>query len=76
MAVKYLITLPCTQLCCERVFNKLKKLKTDSRNALNQKNLNFLLLMYVESDLLSCLNYDDIIDDLAASSSELKRLLI
>lgn len=46
-ATKFLVTLPCTQVTCERCFSKLKKLEDCSRTSLSQDLLSSLLLIFV-----------------------------
>lgn len=75
-AYEYFLTLPCTEVTCERAFSKLKIIKSRLRSALQQQYLESLLLMYVERELTYELNIDDIIKSFARTSNELKRLLI
>lgn len=75
-AFEYFMILPCTEVSCERVFSKLKLIKSRIRSALLQENLDPLLLMYVERELTEAINIDDIVQSFARSSSELRRLLI
>jgi hypothetical protein len=42
---KTVLTLPMTQVCCERSFSQLKMIKTRLRNALRQDNLEAYMLM-------------------------------
>ncbi|CAI6362869.1 unnamed protein product [Macrosiphum euphorbiae] len=71
---KFVLLLPSTQTTCERVFSKLKIIKTKLRSSLHQEHLNPLLLMSIEKDIL--IDSDELIDTIANSSSELKTLLI
>ena len=73
---KYALTLPCTQVTCERIFSKLKKLMKPERSVLSGNTLNPLLLMYVENDILHLIDKNKIIDEIACSSAELKQILI
>jgi hypothetical protein len=68
--------LPSTQVTCERVFSKLKVIKTKLRSSLDQQNLEPLMLMAIEKDIT--LNVDEIklIDDIEKSSKETTRLFI
>lgn len=75
-ATKFLVTLPCTQVTCERCFSKLKKFKDCSRTSLSQDLLSSLLLIFVEPDLANEINIENVIDTFALSSNELKRLLL
>lgn len=75
-AYEYFMTLPCTEVACERAFSKLKIIKSRLRSALNQQLLEPLLLMFVERELTFDLDLDEIVKSFARSSNELKRLLI
>lgn len=71
---KYILLLPSTQVTCERIFSKLKIVKTKLRSTLNQEHLGPLMMMAVEKDLP--INKEKLIDDVANSSNLLKSLLI
>lgn len=75
MAYKYLITLSCTQVACERVFSKLKIVKNRLRSLLGEDLLKSLLIMNIENDLLNTIDNEKIIDQLAASSKIYYNLL-
>lgn len=76
IAYKYLITLSCTQVSCERVFSKLKIVLNRLRPLLGQEKLDAFILLSVEADLLNDLNYDLIVDTLASTSLLLKKKLL
>ncbi|CAI6377107.1 unnamed protein product [Macrosiphum euphorbiae] len=75
LTMKYVLVLPCTQVSCERAFSKLKILKTKLRSSIRQEHLEPLMSLFVEEDLIQFIQKDEIIDQLASSSQELKRLL-
>lgn len=75
-AYEYFMTLPCTEVACERAFSKLKLIKSRLRSALTQEHVDSLLLMYVERELTHELDIDEIVKSFARTSNELKRLLI
>lgn len=75
-AYKYLLSIPCTQVSCERVFSKLKIIKTKLRNSLGQELLSNLILMNCERDLFKIINKNQVIDEIACSSEELKTKLM
>jgi len=62
---KYLLTLPLTQVTCERSFSKLKLLKTKLRFTTAQENLEYL----------NQVDGNHIIDKMCSSSQEMNRLL-
>lgn len=73
--MKYVLILPCTQISYERAFSKLKILKTKLRSTIIQKHLEPLMYLYIEDDLIIFIKKYEIIDQLASSSHELRRLL-
>lgn len=74
-AYKYLLTLPLTQVTCERSFSKLKLLKTRLRSTIVQDNLESLFLMQCERDIVNQVDGDQIINALCLNSKEMQRLL-
>jgi len=69
--------LPSTQVTYERVFSKLKVIKTKLRSSLDQQHLEPLMLMAIEKDItLKYVNKIKLIDDIPKSSKEMTRLLI
>lgn len=75
-AYEYFMTLPCTQVECERTFSKLRIVKSRLRSALKQKLLEPLLFMFVERELTFDLNVDEIVLSFGRSTAELRRHLI
>lgn len=71
---KFVLILPSTQVSCERVFSKLKIIKTKLRSTIRQENLGPLMMMAVEKDIE--IDREKLIDSVANSSSLLKGLLI
>jgi len=74
-AYKYLMTLPLTQVTCERSFSKLKLLKTRLRSTIVQDNFESLFLMQCERDIVNQVDGDKIINALCLNSKEMQRLL-
>lgn len=74
-AYKYLLTIPLTQVSCERAFSKLKLVKSRIRSSMSNDNLEALLLMQSERELLTVINNETIINELCCQSQEMKRLL-
>ena len=66
---KFVLLLPSTQTTRERIFSKLKIIKTKLRSSLHQEHLNPLMLMTVEKDIL--IDLDKLIDTIANSSRQL-----
>lgn len=74
MVYKLVVTLAFTQVTCERNFSIMKKIKTRLRSSLSDEKLEAFMLMSFERDME--IPYNVIIDRLAATSTEMKRLLI
>jgi hAT family C-terminal dimerisation region len=75
-AYEYFMTLPCTEVACERAFSKLKIIKSRLRSSLLQKHLDSLMLMFIERELTYELDVDAIIESFARTTNVMKRLLI
>lgn len=73
---KFILTIPCTQVTCERVFSKLKIIKNRLRASLGQDLMSSLIFMNIERDLFSDIDKEEIINVVASSSDELKRKLM
>ena len=74
-AYKVALTLSVSQVACERTFSKLKHVKNPLRNQLTDNHLDSLLMMCVERDILANISNNDVINELAASSTEMRKLL-
>lgn len=72
---KYLLTIPLTQVSCERAFSNLKLIKTRLRSTLSQSNLESFLMMQIEREKVTAIDNDLIVRELCQQSSEMKRLL-
>ncbi|KAG8177445.1 hypothetical protein JTE90_008629 [Oedothorax gibbosus] len=53
-AYKFILTIPLTQVSCERAFSKLKLIKTRLRSTLTNENREALLLMQSEKGIHCC----------------------
>ncbi|XP_008179735.1 zinc finger MYM-type protein 1-like [Acyrthosiphon pisum] len=71
---KYVLLLPSTLVTCERVFSKLKLVKSKIRSTISQQHLSPLMLMAIEKDIK--IQKTQIIDTIAKSSKMLHELLI
>ncbi|CAI6355382.1 unnamed protein product [Macrosiphum euphorbiae] len=72
---KYLLTLPCTLVACERSFSILKYIKSRLRNTLTESKLEAFMLMSVEKQILLEIDNDDIIDTVKNHSNLLRSKL-
>jgi hypothetical protein len=68
--------LPSTQDSCERVFSKLKVIKTKLRSSLNKQHLEPLMLMAIEKDITLNIDKIKLIYDIEKSSKETTRVFI
>ena len=75
LAYKLLLTLPVSQVQCERSFSALKRIKSRLRSTMTQEHLEAFMLMSVEKNILAKLDINTIVDDVAAKSNELRKLL-
>ena len=73
---KFALTLPSTQVTCERVFSKLKIIKNRLRSSINEELLSDLLLMNIERDIFADLDKYLVIDKVGTTSEELKKKLL
>lgn len=70
---KFVLTLACTQVYCERSFSKLKIIKNRLRSTLSEELLNALMLISTEHDLIPDTNY--IMKKISESSDLLGKIL-
>ena len=73
-AMRFLITLPCTQVSYERAFSKLKNVKNRFRSRMRNELLEAFMLISCEKTFLS--GKSDIIMRFARTSPELSRALL
>lgn len=73
---QFILTLPVTQVSCERSFSILKFIKNRLRNSLSDDHLESFMIMNIEKDILYKLDNEDIINQLAASSNLLQKCLM
>jgi hypothetical protein len=72
---KFLLTIPLTQVMCERSFSKLKIMITRFRSCLTQDNLESLFFMNYERELLASIRLAQVIDLICEQSTEMLRML-
>lgn len=75
LAYKFLLTLPVSQVACERSFSALKRIKSRLRSTMTQEHLEAFMLMSVERKILSKVDNKDVIDGVVASSEQRRNLL-
>lgn len=74
-AYRYLLTLPTTQVACERTFSTLKFVKNRLRSSLSDNHLEALVLMSCEKNKLNTLDSDMIINRMSEHSSVMRKQL-
>lgn len=75
-AYKFILTIPLTQVSCERTFSTLKFLKTRLRSTINQDHLEALLIMEIERQKVSDIDNDLVISKMCEKSEEMRSLLV
>jgi len=76
LAYKYVLTLPSTQVTCERSFSQLKNIKTRLRSQLTDSKLEAFMMMGVEKEKLASLDHDEIIKVVSQQSDLLYKNLM
>lgn len=76
LAYKYVLTLPSTQVTCERSFSQLKNIKTRLRSQLSDSKLEAFMMMSVEKEKLDTLDHNEVINLVAQQSDLLYKNLI
>lgn len=69
---KVILSLAFTQVSCERTFSVLKTIKTKLRSTLSDEMLEAFMFMNLERSMV--IHHDVIIDRLAATSTEMKKV--
>ena len=68
------LTLPLSNASGERSFSVLKRVKNYLRNSLGQDKLSTLALLQIEAEFMESLDYDEIIENLAANKARKKAI--
>ncbi|XP_072401115.1 uncharacterized protein [Diabrotica undecimpunctata] len=76
LAYQYILSLPISQVACERSFSTLKFIKNRLRNSLSDNRLESFMLMNIENDILSDINNDEIINRLGQTTKLMKDALM
>lgn len=72
---KYVLSLPATEVKCERDFSHLRYIKTYYRNQIGDEYLENEMIIHLNEDILNDLNMSEIVDRLSKSSIKMKKLL-
>ena len=64
-----------TQVACERSFSTLKYVKNRLRSTLTQDHLSAFMLMSIEKDVLTEVEYDLVIEKFPKTSSLMRKML-
>ena len=74
IAFRIFLTLMITNCSAERSFSKLKRIKSAQRSIMSQERLDMLSLMYIESDVLREIDFDDIVEDFIDRKNRRKKI--
>lgn len=74
ISFRIFLSMMITNCSGERLFSKLNLIKEELRSTMSQKRLNSLSLMSIEHELLSSLDYENIIEDFANEKARKKPL--
>ena len=69
IALRIFLTFMLTNVSAERSFSQLKRIKNPYRTTMGQERLDSLSLLCIESDMLSSVDFDDVIRDFAFAKS-------
>lgn len=75
-AYKYILTLSCFQVGCEKKFSTLSYIKNQLRNRSSFDNLDAWMLMNLNKDILEQLTFENIIEKVVKHSSVLHKMLV
>jgi len=76
LAYQFLLTLPVTQVACERSFSTLKYIKKRLRSTMSNEHLENFMLIAIEKKTLVELSNDEIINSVGEKSKLLNKLLL
>ena len=68
-ALRIFLCMPVTTATCERSFNKPKPIKSYLRSSLGQERLANMSILSIEKEIVTRLNYDEIINVFAEAKS-------
>lgn len=72
----FVLSLPCTEVKCERDFSHLRYVKRYTRSTMSDEFLEIEMLIKLNKDLLSGINLEDMVTTIGLTSNKLKRLLL
>lgn len=70
--LKIFLTMPISNASAERSFSVLKRIKNYLRSTMHQNKTSNLSLLFIESDTMDSINYEDIIDIFAKTKARKK----
>ena len=65
IALRILLCTPASNCSAERSFSALKRVKNYLRSNIGENRLNLLSVMYIESEIMQSIDYDDVIRSFA-----------
>lgn len=72
--LKLFTTIPVTTCSCERTFSKLSIVKTKLRSQMKQDRLDSIMMIFVEQELASQINPENVIDEFKSMYPSTRRL--
>lgn len=67
-------TIPVTTCSCERAFSKLTIVKTKLRSTMTQERLDALMFLFIEQQMTTNINYDEVIEEFKVMIPTKRRL--
>lgn len=73
---KYVLSLPTTEVKCERDFSHLRYVKNYLRNQMGQEYLESEMIVYLNKDMLNDVDFANILIRFSCASRKMKKLLL
>lgn len=73
---KFIFTLPCTEVRCERDFSHLRYVKTHNRTSMGDQFLENEMIIRLNKEILTNLNIEDIVSRIGSSSAKMRKILL
>lgn len=70
------MTIPCTQISCERSFSIMKNIKTATRSSMSDDVLETYMVVRSGKEFLSSKAFPEMVNQIAETSNQLKNKLL
>lgn len=74
--LQYVMTIPCTQISCERSFSIMKNIKTATRSSMSDDVLETYMVVRSGKEFLSSKAFPEMVNQIAETSNQLKNKLL